>query len=111
MPAKLHTPASVLCAELEFEGRRYLLALVRTWWLDEGSAIFEAQSSDGADSIAAEFGTWTVKRSDQGPATLAIDMMLPEDLTNETKQLADRLMAELVRLGGAWGLESYEACS
>lgn len=101
----------ILTGTLHFEGRTYMLALVRTWWATEGTAIFEALAIDGTDSVAVEAGTWRLKCSDEGPATLEVVVAIPEDLTSNEKQLADRLMAELVRVGASWGIESFEAAS
>lgn len=101
----------VLAASLGFEGRTYMLALVRTWWLNEGTVIFEALAIDGTDSVAVEAGTWAIRRDDAGPATLEVEVMIPQDLTSNEKQLADRLMAELVRVGASWGIESFAEAS
>lgn len=103
--------SGLLSAQVHFEGRQYLLALVRTFWLNEGVAIFEALSLDGTDAVAVEVGgTWRIKTSDEGPAVLAIEgFYVPDDLTDHDDQLLNLLLADLLRVGGAsWGFEAFE---
>ncbi len=113
MPA-LRTPAECLSAEVDHKGRRWMLALVRTFDLNEGNCILEVRNEQGNDSEAVEpCGQWHIKQSDTGPATLHVDIETGalDDLTDDADEVIDQLLAALVELGGVWGIESFEACS
>lgn len=100
-----------LGAVVHHEGRTYMLALVRTFWLDEGTTILEALAIDGTDSVAVEPGTWHLHRADEGPAILDVDVAVPEDLTGNHDVLLGALLDELVRKGGGWGIDARERLS
>lgn len=103
--------SGVLFADVSFEGRRYALALVRTFWSDEGSCVFEALKVDGTEAVAVEFGSWHLKSTDSGPATLCVDVAIPSDLTPHNDELLGKLLDVAVMRGAAWGVEAREALS
>ncbi len=106
----LRTPAECLSAEVEHNGRRWMLCLVRTFDLNEGSCILEVRNAQGTDSEAVEpNGQWRLKGGDEGPAALSVEIELGgvEDLTEDSDALMDSLLSELVKLGGVWGLEAF----
>lgn len=110
----LRTPAECLSAEVDFEGRRWMLCLVRTFDLSEGSCILEVRNEQGNDSEAVEpCGQWHLKTSDEGPATLSVDIETGglEDLSDDPGSVINKLLAELVDVGGIWGIEAAEFCS
>jgi hypothetical protein len=98
---------------LEHDGQACVasMTLVRTHYQTEGTVIVELIYADGSHFV--DHGTWELKTSDDGPATLCTESDMPESLvvSGDEKKVADQLMELLVQHGGRWGLESYEACS
>ena len=90
---------------------RYGLALVRSFWADEGTCVFEALSVPGEASVAVEFGSWHLKSTDRGPATLCVDVAIPSDLTPNNDELLGKLLDVALMRGAAWGIEAREALS
>lgn len=105
----LRTPAECLSAEIDHNQRRWLLVLVRTFDLYEGSCILEVRNEQGNDSEAVEpEGQWAISHPDDGPAVLsvAIETGALEDLSDDPAVPINHLLTALVELGGVWGIES-----
>lgn len=108
MAAKLHTPPSVLYAEMTMlSGTTYSLALTRTRWVDEGQMVYEATAPDGTIEEVAP-GAWFIRSKDNGPATLIIE--LADEDAADLEQV-DLLTAKLVENGASWGIEARERLS
>lgn len=98
----------LLVAMVAHDGAATTLALVRVHADNEGSCILERVAPNGKALDLVQYGTWRVKRSDDGPATLALDFDNAGNV-EDLPALLDKLAAELVRTGASWGLEAYEA--
>jgi hypothetical protein len=105
------TPA-VLVADVEYKGRSFSLALVRTHYASEGNAIVEETIELEGKPVTSfiDMGSWSIKRHDEGPATLGCEINVPDDIELPGK-LGDVLLEELARIGSDWGIEAWEACS
>ena len=110
----LRTPAECLSAEVDHNGRRWMLCLVRTFDLNEGSCILEVRNEQGNNSEAVEpCGQWHIKTSDEGPAMLSVDIETGalDDLSDDPGSVINKLLEALVESGGVWGIEDAEFCS
>lgn len=91
--------------------RRFTLTLVRVHYRAEGTAILEELEPPGADGEPRgtrflDHGTWKIAAND-GPATLSVDVLVPEDL-DEPDSVIDALQRQLVVAGEDWSIEAFE---
>jgi len=110
----LRTPAECLTAEVDHNGRRWMLVLLRTFDLTEGSCVLEVRNEQGNDSEAVEpCGQWRINRSDDGPAALSVTIETGalEDLSDDPAVPINELLDALVDAGGHWCIESHEVFS
>lgn len=105
--SKLATPA-VLSAATDHGASTYRLTLVRTFFSDEGSCLLERLTGDVLDFV--ENGSWAVRRSDEGPAALHVDLDDSGDVA-DMPLVVNLLLGELVLAGASWGIEACEVWS
>jgi hypothetical protein len=101
---QLAQPA-VLSAAIDEGGRTYRLTLVRTFFGSEGSALLERLSGRALDFV--ENGDWSIDGTDDGPATLRVDLDDSGDV-EDMPRVMNLLIEQLVRDGFSWGIEGGE---
>jgi len=105
--SKLAEPA-VLSAALDEGGATYRLTLVRTFFGNEGSCLLERLDGPVLDFV--ENGSWAVRGSDEGPATLHVELDDSGDV-EDLARVVNMLLAQLAHDGASWGIEACEAWS
>lgn len=105
-PIEMVPSASMVASAVRLdEQHRASLVLVRSFWLDEGSAVVEVAEGQREDLI--EYGTWRISHTDEGPATVSLEFPDSTDLEHE---VLEALLTALVNGQGAqWGIEAMEA--
>lgn len=95
-------PEPVIPALLVARVGDFTLALIRTHFHSEGSALLE-RVVDG-DLIYVANGGWTIRGADEGPAVLDVDFDDSGDL-NDLPGLLDRLLAEALKQADRLGFD------
>lgn len=103
------TPAECLTAEVEFEGERYSLCLVKHHWSDEGTATIDHLTRDNNTkgepraSMLNEHGIWSSKVGEDGERRLRLEIDVRDDIpAGAVNALLRALPGEL------WGLAGCE---
>jgi hypothetical protein len=98
--------ASMVASAVRLDDQhRASLVLVRSFWLDEGSAVAEVAEGQHIDLV--EYGTWRISHTDTGPATVSLEF---PDGTDLEPEVIEALLAALVSgQGQQWGIEAMEA--
>lgn len=97
-------PSVIMTTFTSANGWLYSLACVRTRFADEGQVIVEATDKAGAIQLV-EQGSWTKRRSDDGPCVLRVEMPSTSDIDATALMM---MVSYLVDVGASWGVEGVE---
>lgn len=103
-------PAVLMATTRDAAGTIWSLALIRTHYKSEGSALLEAVNGKSGALICVENTSWRINRTDDGPATLSVE--LPDypgnDVVDEWENIQRALLQGLLDRGASWGIEAFD---
>lgn len=105
LASRLRTPAECLTSQVEVDGERYSLCVVKHHWSDEGTATIEHLSPDDnakGEPRAAQFldhGVWTIKHG-----VLVLEFNQLDDMADDPPAIVNALVRALDL--SLWDVES-----